>query len=283
MHRANVVTRAPMVRRPPSSQTLYISDLVASSVTLFPANVPSPSPIAKITDGIDTPEGIAVDAKGTLYVANSAFLGGGSPTVTQYPAGSVTPSVTIKMQYPPMSVVADAKGNVYVGGNSGSTVEIAEYAPGGTTPIKTVFPTSLHGFPFMGGLAVDSRDNLYASFFVYNNPPAHVVKFAPGLKHERDLNLAQLGGASLNQGLGRDAQGNLYVGGALNGINVYAPGSHNPSRLISGGESQFFAVGKDGSLYDPTQVDVLEFAPGAGSPDVTFKGSLEFPQGAAIH
>ena len=77
MQRAGEVTRAPMVRRPPSSQTLYISDLVASSVTLFPANVPSPSPIAKITDGIDTPDSLVTGNAGKRQAWKQAKDGDG--------------------------------------------------------------------------------------------------------------------------------------------------------------------------------------------------------------
>ena len=117
---------------------------------------------------------------------------------------------------------------------------------------------------------------------MYDHPPTHVVKFAPGLKKQRDLNLADLNVIDLNPGLGLDGKGNIYVGGLLNGINVYPPGSTTPSRSISAGSSHFFTVGSDGALYDPTQFDVLEFAPGAGSPDITFRGSLEFPEGAAL-
>ncbi len=47
------------------------------------------SPIGEITSGISTPEGIAADAAGNLYVANS-----GNNTVTVYAPGTLTPSLT---------------------------------------------------------------------------------------------------------------------------------------------------------------------------------------------
>lgn len=283
MNAGAAATRATLRKQPLSSPTLYVSDLEANSVTLFPANVPSPVPITTISTGMNAPEGIAVDNNGTLYVANTASLHGGNTTVTEYPAGSSAPSITINTPYRPISVTTDTKGNLYVGGASGGTVVIAEYARGRTTPIKTVFPTSVHGVPFMGGLAVDSRGNLYASFFIYDHPPTHVVKFAPGLNRERDLHLSGLDTQDFDPGLGLDAKGNLFVGGLLSGTNVYAPASRTLSRSIAAGDSQFFAVGQDGSLYDPTTFEVLEFAPGASSQDITFKGSLLAPIGAAIH
>lgn len=251
-------------------------------MTLFPANLPSPSPISTITAGIKRPEGIWVDGAGTLYVANSASRGGAG-SVTVYRSGSQQPSLTLQTSYRPMSVVTDSKRNVYVGSNDSFIVAISEYAPGSSQPRKTVFPTKLTGVPFMGGLAVDAKDNLSASFFVYANPPAHVVKFAPGLRRKRDLQLVGLAPPNLDQALARDGAGNLYVGGAPNGINIYAPGSKQPSRTISGGFSQYFTVSSDGSLYDPADYYVFEFAPGAQNPDITFKGALQYPVGAAIH
>lgn len=266
-----------------SGPILYISDLEANSVTLYPANVASPAPLSTITSGVFEPEGIFVDRNGTLYVANSAYSHASLASVTVYPPGATQPSLTIQAStYEPMSVAADSKGNVYVGGNENGTVVINEYAAGGTTAINTVFPTGNHGDPFMGGLAVDRRDNLYASFFVYDHPPAHVVKFAPGLANERDLKLGGLDSIDLNPGLGRDAKGNLYVGGALYGINVYRHGSRKPSRTISGGFSQFFTVAPNGALYDPETYYVDEFSPGSAYPDIQFKGA-QYPVGAAVH
>jgi hypothetical protein len=134
----------------------------------------------------------------------------------------------------------------------------------------------------MGGLAVDRHDHLYAAYFVYDHPPAHVVEFAPGLTKEHDLKLQGLDSVDLNAGLGRDAKGNLYVGGALYGINVYHRGSKKPARTMSGGSSVFFTVASNGALYDPAAYYIFEFSPGSNYPDITFKG-LQYPAGAAIH
>ena len=78
------VARTPSVHKA-SSPTLYISDLIANTVTLYPANVPSPAPIATISDGISNPKGIWVDKSGKLYVANSCLKAapGTSPNIRQ--------------------------------------------------------------------------------------------------------------------------------------------------------------------------------------------------------
>ena len=264
-----------------SSQTLYVSDLIANTVTLYPANVPNPSPIRTITKGISNPKGLWVDAAGTLYVANSQLPQSSIGDVTEYRAGSSTPSLTIPTRFKPVSVVTDSKGHLYVGadGVNNGTVEISEYASGSAKPVKTVFPTTLIGDPFMGGLAVDAQDDLYAAFFIYNKPPVHVVRFAPGLRRERDLALAGLDAVDIVPGLGRDASGNLYVGIFDDQVNLYPPGSRNPSRSIVTAP-EYFTVTGDGALYTPAGDYVDEFLPGSTSPIRFAEGAA--PTGAAV-
>jgi DNA-binding beta-propeller fold protein YncE len=89
--------------------------------------------IGKITAGVIAPFGMAVDAQGTLYVVNQHGSGSAPGTVTVYPAGSTTPSLTIaKGLNNPQGVAVDANGNVYVT-NRGPAPGIAVYAAGQTT------------------------------------------------------------------------------------------------------------------------------------------------------
>src|SRR5208283_2542943 len=72
------------------------------SVAVYPAgsngNVAPSSMIGGNMKGLLYPTGIALDANGNIYVANDGSAGGGSDSITVYPAGSdgnVTPSATI--------------------------------------------------------------------------------------------------------------------------------------------------------------------------------------------
>jgi len=49
-------------------------------------------------------------------------------------------------------------------------------------------------------------------------------------------------------------------------ISVFAPGSENPTRTISGG-SEDLTVTPDGTLYAMTGAGVDEYKPGSSSPD----------------
>jgi DNA-binding beta-propeller fold protein YncE len=262
---------------------IYISDEGANAVWIFPAGVNDPSPTAEITDGINEPLGIWVDAKGVLYVANFAS-GTSNGSVTEYRPGTTHPSLTIPNLMSPASVAVDRKGTLYVGEDTDAarTPTIAEYAPGATQPTKTVSATSITGIPFMGGMTVDPAGNLYVAFFQYFVPPVHVVEFAPGLTNERDLKLQGLDDLNFLPGLGRDRAGTLYVG-TMAGINVYAAGSTSPTRVIKTGFSQYLTATNAGTLYVPNQSLVAVYAPGSGKPHRTIQTSLVLPEGAAVH
>jgi hypothetical protein len=79
------------------------------------------TPFITITDGVNRPTGLTVDAAGTIYCANV-----GNNTITVYPKGKTTPSLTINFfaEY----LATDANDNLYA---SGSTVD--EFAPGSTS------------------------------------------------------------------------------------------------------------------------------------------------------
>jgi streptogramin lyase len=148
---------------------VYVADTFANTVWIFPASPKNPNPVGSITTGISEPQGLAVDASGNLYVANT-----GNATVTIYPPGGSTPSLTLSQDLPvPAAVAVDSKGDVWVsneeGGYTGSLVEF----PAGQTIPSTVI-TGVNPL----GIAVDSADNLYAES--YNNSAAYVAVYPPG-------------------------------------------------------------------------------------------------------
>ena len=273
-------TRAPQTRPLAGKHVVYVSDEGVNAVFVYPAGVNDPSPSAEITDGIADPLGIAIDPNGTLYVANFAGGASGSGSISEYTAGAVHPSLTITDVNKPNSVAVDTHGNLYVGENTATTVEIAEFAPGATSPMKTVFPTQVPGIPFMGGMATDKAGNLYAAFFIYFKPPAHVVKLSPGLTQQRDLNLRGLDSLDFNPGLARDGAGNLYVA-TLPAVNVYGKHSPKVTRKIETSTAQYVAATANGTLYVPDQTEVQVYAPGASSPEATITNSLVLPEGVA--
>jgi DNA-binding beta-propeller fold protein YncE len=80
---------SPDVRR--KTALLYVSDVGANLVDVF--SVPGYKRVGQITKGIDEPEGLAVDQKGSLYVPNYK-----SGTVTVYKHGATSPSLTLSIR-----------------------------------------------------------------------------------------------------------------------------------------------------------------------------------------
>lgn len=192
---------------------VYVADAYSNTVWIFPAGGLEPPPVGSVTNGVSGPEGVAIDAGGKLYVANTA-----SATVTIYPPGSSSPSLTLSQGLiNPAAVAVDSKGNVFVsnelGGNTGSVVE---FPPGQTTPSEVIGGLTPYG------VAVDSAGTLYVGNS--DNSAAYVSVYPPGATKPSK----RFGGHNLTEPLG------VMVGptGAYvcdyfdNGLYIYAPKSY---------------------------------------------------------
>ncbi len=90
----------------------------------------SKSPSRTITNGVTSPCGLAVDANGTLYVANEF-----QDNVAEYRSGRSDPFQTITQGIKrPGGVTVDKKGTLYISNIGSNTV--AEFAPGSLMPLK---------------------------------------------------------------------------------------------------------------------------------------------------
>jgi sugar lactone lactonase YvrE len=111
--------------------------------------------VAKIAVGVSDPQSLALDAKDTLYVADTNLN-----VVAVYSNGATKPQREIKNGISgPVAVRLDASGNLYVANNVASTVTV--YAPGASKPLRTISsgitaPTALL-FDGSGALYVANR------------------------------------------------------------------------------------------------------------------------------
>ncbi len=149
--------------------------------------------ISTFASNLNSPNGVAFDAAGNLYVTNYKNNNAGAGTVSKVtPAGVVTTFASGFSN--PDRLAFDAAGNLYVSNGSANTV--SEVTPGG------VVSTFASGFNTPNGLAFDAAGNLYVSNAFGNTvskvTPAGVVStFATGLNFPGSLAF--------------DAAGNLYV------------------------------------------------------------------------
>jgi hypothetical protein len=174
--------------------------------------------IRTITNGISFPEALALDASGTLYVGNDR-------SITVYPTGATSPSVTISAGIGvPSAIGVDGSGTVYSANQTNNTV--TEYAAGSSTVLRTI--TGVNDPP---GLAVDSTGKLVVSSCYscsgQGGGTDAVFIYAPG---------ATTPMASLNQVSGPgavafDSLDNIYVAEQA-GLNVYPVNVLNPASQL---------------------------------------------------
>jgi hypothetical protein len=270
---------------------LFIADQHTNAVYALDATNLHAAPLAKINAGINTPNALAVDAHGVLYVSNLV-------TITEYQPGSLTPFRTLSYRH-------GGPGALAVG--SDGTLAVAEqpqvladghlliYDKGSSMPTRIItIPLDKQDAVFMGGVAIDAAGDVFVSVRRYPGGPAEHLEVAPGSTVGVDTSFPA-GNAE-----GFDAQGNFYIGFGSQ-INVYAPGSHTPLREITKGvgspggvgSAGIFALSPAGALFVPITAhleggigergDLLGYAPNAQTPNALLRSNIDMdPRAAAL-
>jgi len=205
-----------------------------------PQNLYSVSPtgtVSTFASGFDYPEGVVVDEKGILYVAN--YFG---DSISKVSSTGIVSTFASGFDHP-AGVAFDGGGNLYVANSGNNTVSVV--APSG------VVSTFAGGFNSPAGLAFDASGNLYVANSGNNTvsvvtPSGAISTFASGFYNP--------------QGLAFDGNGNLYVANCGNtelsediGINtvsvvspdgvvrMFANGLTNPTGLAFDGKGNLYA------------------------------------------
>jgi len=217
--------------------TLFVSDLDTQTIELYPANKKNPKQSGSITTGLNQPINDAVDSSGTLYVANN-----GNSTVTEYPLGSSSPSVTLstQLQYP-NGVAVDSSGTVYV--TSGATAGqcyVLVFPKGATSP-----SAQINGFDLPIGLAVDVKGDLFVADALQDD----VYEVPKGSSTPKKLGLTGLKDPT---GVAIDPQNNLWVvsyGGDT--ASEFKIGKTKPIKTVTDALSGPYSIAfaKSGSMY----------------------------------
>jgi serine/threonine-protein kinase len=254
--------------------TLFISDIDADAIRLFPANKKNPKQNGSISSGINLPVNVAVDLHGTLYVANN-----GNSTVTEYPFGKTSPSVTLsggQLVYP-NGIAVDNKGTVYVtSGATAGSCYVLVYPKGASTPSEQI-----NGFDLPVGLAIDKSGNLYVGDALQNA----VWEVPSGSTTPSKLSLD---GLDDPVGLAIDSSNDLWVANnANNSVLGFHLGDSSAFTTITSGLSGPYSIAfeKTGTLFVGNSLhypgDVEGYKSGSTSPFESI--SVGNPAGLAIY
>jgi sugar lactone lactonase YvrE len=147
-----------------NNNTLFESGSVTVYGPKANGNVAPIQNIAAASTGLNSPEGIAVDDRRNIYVADF-----GSSSVTVYAAGATGQAQPIQdiagastgLQYPE-GIAVDDVGNIYVGNSSGSVTAYASGASGDAAPIQAISGGNTR-LNYLVGIALDHARNIYVT------------------------------------------------------------------------------------------------------------------------
>jgi hypothetical protein len=241
--------------RKKTKRLLYVSEVFTPRGVVDVFSRPRYSLIGQITDGIDWPSGLAIDAKGNLYVSN--FMGG---QVTVYPPGETSPSLTLNVPDSPAGVAVGSNGYVYVAEAYAGGIDV--YPPGATSPSRRLANQSLGSAQ---GVAVTASSDVYVAgnAFYYSGPPL-VVKFANATGSGKVLGLTGLVGELA--GVIVDDHYLIVSDYGGPGVLIYPFGQKSPSSTISVAYPSGIAITKaEHKIYvaqTQGQVGVYEYPSG---------------------
>jgi sugar lactone lactonase YvrE len=198
-----------------------------------------------ITNSINTPQQIATDSSGNLYV--SSALG---DYVTEFANGAVIPNREIANGLTePFGVVVDSDGTLYVSNQYPPT--IVEYPKGASNPSLTITSGM---FGILLGETLDASGNLYVADDVKNQ----VFEVPKGSETPKSLFLEMPGCSGGSEpyypvGLAFDSRGRLYVScsAAGNVVLVYKLPKVTPIATLSTDMNEPYLLSFDphGSLF----------------------------------
>jgi hypothetical protein len=212
----------------------------------------NPPPRRHITNSLDAPTGIAIDAGGNVYICNNA--GQSVPgkgvywTVTVYKRGGSKPFRTyVNGVFSPVDVAVAPDGTVYIA-NYSSAVTV--YPAGSVTYYTTLQEPS--GFAPIG-VALDGSGNVFVSYVPRSGSGGAIYEYAAGQTQGQDLGIPF---TASPHGLAIDKRNNLIVAvskapSSGSEIEIFAHGKKHPKKVLTGPFQPFMLAlsGDEQHLY----------------------------------
>ena len=238
-----------------------------------------PATSSLLGGGLHLPNGVAVDGRGNVYVADK-----GNSLVKEIPYGCTSDSCVITLGggfAQPYGVAVDGAGNVYIADTNNNAVKSM---PSGCTSASCV--TTLTAGIYSFGVAVDGSGNLFIADYGTDS-----VREMPAGCMSGDCAIKLGGGFSEPAGVAVDGSGNVYVADANNSeVKVMASSCTSSSCVttVGGGFSYPLGVAVDGggNVYVADGFNrVIQEAPfGCASASCvrTLDSGYHYPSGVAV-
>jgi DNA-binding beta-propeller fold protein YncE len=234
------VPAMPIGLREPRGGLVYVADSLGNFVDVFK---PSGALVGRLTEGIDYPSYLFIDAKHRLYVANA-----GSQDVVVFKRGATKASSEYHDAQHALAPTLCANGVLYVANGS-----IAVFAHGKHRPTGSL--TDPYGET--ESVSCDASGNIFATATVFS-PPGYVVEYPAGSKKAKLL----LSSLPNPVDVAPDPAGNLLIvdsaGGTTNEVAEYTEsGSPTGKSMQTGGNWGEFAIASKGTeLFGADQSDL---------------------------
>ena len=215
--------------------------------------------------GLTNSQGVAVDAAGDLFIANS-----GSNQVVEIPTGGGSQLTLGSGLSSPMGLAVDGAGNVFIADQGNNrVVEV----PAGGGPQTTV------GTGLSGPVGVNADES--GNIFIADTGNNRVVEVPAGGGSQITVGT----GLNLPSGIAVDASGNVFIADAGDNQIVEVPGNSGPQTTMGTGLNHPDAVAVDaaGDLFiaDTGNARVVEI-PAGGGPQTTVGAGLITPDAIAV-
>jgi streptogramin lyase len=228
--------------------------------------VPSLNPV--ISSGLNNAYGIAADANGNLYIADT-----GDNAIKEYvkASNSLTTVVSSGLNGPE-AVAVDGRGNVYIADTFNNAVEEWVRSSNTVTPLVA-------GLSEPHGVAVDGSGNVYIAD-TYNNA---IEEWSPSSNTVTTL----VSGLDKPFGVAVDGSGNVFIGDTgNNAIKEYVRASNSLNTLVSSGLNgpEGVAVDASGNVYiaDTNNNAIKELLRSSNAVNTVASSGLTFPSGVAV-
>ncbi len=243
------------------SNGLYVAtNASANGIRVYPAKATgAAAPAATVTSAsLNSPQGVALDASGRIYVANQAigansiavFAANPSGTMNETPVAVIAGAATGLNN--PQGVALDASGRVYVANNAGNAITIYAASPVGTlneAPLATISGSNTT-LANPVALTVDASGRIYVANAASND----ILVFPAYPAGGNETPVAAIAGGSTAisnpNAVALDASGRVYVANYTpSTVTVYA----NPSGLVTSAPLATIGGGSTG-VSSPTGV-----------------------------